>query len=112
MNEEQKEPILQKNGNEQLNKVVMEKIKHDSIKMKSRSYFVLKSILIIAGLVFMFAVGFFLISFIFFVYNANALGELGFFGRTGIGIMLKSLPWILIIASLIIIVSLELLAKH
>lgn len=98
--------------NSKLSQEVLNKIKKDDIKMKSEMHFALRAILWVAATVSVLLLGLFVVSFIFFVYRANALDAFHVLGASGIGPILKALPWILIITALVIVVVLEMLGKH
>lgn len=102
-------------NNQQKNNIidkVLAKIKKGDVKMKPKVYFVLKTILSIVGVLVVGAFAVFLISFIGFHLRASGVGYLPHFGFLGFGAYLRLLPWFLIIASVLLIVLLEILAKH
>jgi len=102
-------------NNQQKNNIidkVLAKIKKGDVKMKPKVYFVLKTILTIGGVFIIGAFALFLISFISFHLRASGVGYLPNFGFLGFGAYLRLLPWFLIIASVLLIILLEILAKH
>jgi hypothetical protein len=91
---------------------VAEKIKSGQVKMWPRSRFVLKTVLIVLGLLFIGLLILFLVSFISFSLHSSGLWFLPGFGFQGVGLFLNYLPWLLILAALILIIVLEILAKR
>jgi len=91
---------------------VLEKIKSGQIKIRPKIYFILKTILIIGGVLGFGVLVIFLISFIRFHLRASGIWYLPGFGFRGLGIYLKLLPWFLIFICLLLILILEILAKR
>ena len=91
---------------------VQEKIQSGKLKMKPKAFFVLKSTLYIVGTLLILCFTLYLVSFIFFILRANGIMDLSRFGFRGFGIILVSLPWFLIILTLILVIVLEILGKH
>ena len=91
---------------------IIEKLKNEEIKMRPRSYFILRSLLFVLGTIFVFLLSFFLVSLIIFILRFNGSSLLPKFGFRGIGILLTSFPWLLAITALLFIVVLEVFAKH
>lgn len=89
-----------------------EKIKTGQIKMKPKFYFVLKTILLFGLLFIVSGLILFLISLVYFYLKSSGVGYAFNFGFKGMGIYLKLLPWVLIFVSLLLIIILEILAKH
>ena len=93
-------------------KKVLGKIKNDQIKMRSKKYFILKSVLIILSV---FLVSFFIIyltSLILFALRASGAWYLHGFGFYGLGTSFILLPWFLMIIAIVLLVVLEILVKH
>ncbi|MCK5123248.1 MAG: hypothetical protein KAQ87_03830 [Candidatus Pacebacteria bacterium] len=91
---------------------VLGKIKNDQIKMRSKTYFVLKSVLTIFSV---FLVAFFILyltSFILFALRASGAWYLHGFGFYGLRASFILLPWLLIIIATVLLVVLEILVKH
>ncbi len=95
------------NKNNNIEKEVSEKIKSGDIKMKSRSYFVLRTILLIAVIVILALFVIYLISFIIFSLHTSGVWFLPSFG-----ILFSSLPWLLILLSIVLILALEVFAER
>lgn len=91
---------------------VQEKIQSGKLKMKPKAFFVLQSTLYIIGAILVLGFTLYLASFIFFILRANGIMDLPRFGFRGYGVILTSLPWLLIILSIILVIILELLGKH
>ena len=85
------------NEEEQLN--TLEKITSGEIKMRPKTYFVLKAILIVLGIVFAVCFSLYIISFILFSLRSTGVLYLPGFGFPGIKAFFVMLPWILIAAS-------------
>ena len=79
--------------------------------MLPRSYFILKAILYILAILIVFGFSIFLASFIHFTLHANGAWFLPDFGWPGFAFFLITLPWALILLSLIFIILLEFFAK-
>jgi len=99
----------EKNNN--IEKEISEKIKSGDIKMKSRAYFVWRAILFITAIVVLFLFAIYLISFIIFTLRTSGVWFLPNFGFHAIGILLGSLPWLLIALSMVLILALEAFAE-
>ncbi len=93
-------------------KKVLNKIKQGKIKMKPKSYFIFKTLFFGAGVVFAFLLSVFLISFIIFLLRASGILNLPAYGLRGIAMFFGSLPWFLIIFTIIFIIVLEVFAKR
>lgn len=91
---------------------VLERIKSGQAKMRPRWHFVLKTALLVAGVVGFTLALLYLASFIIFILRLSGVWFAPAFGLRGIGIFLVSLPWLLIAAVLIFALILEVLVKH
>ncbi len=91
---------------------ILKKIKKGKIKMKPKSYFVLKSILFVVGIVFAFLLTIFLASFIIFILRASGVLNFPTFGLRGLGMFFTSLPWFLVLFVIVFVIILEFLAKR
>lgn len=91
---------------------ILEKIKKGKIKMKPKSYFVLKTFLFASSIVFTFAITIFLASFIIFLLRASGVFNFPAFGFRGVGMFFTSLPWLLVLFVIIFIIVLEVVAKR
>lgn len=95
-----------------LAKKLIEKIQNGNIKMRPKVYFVLRAILFaVLSLIILFFI-IYLVSFIFFSLRLNGGWFLLAFGPTGFGKLLMALPWLLIIASIVLILILQLFAER
>ena len=90
---------------------ILEKIKKEKVKMKPRSYFVLRTIVFVFGLIFAFLFAIFLASFIVFALRASGIWYFPAFGFRGLGMFLASFPWILLIFAILLIALLEVFAR-
>ena len=100
----------QKQENNLAEKLV-EKIKNGSLKMRPKIYFIFRSIIfaVLYLVVFFFLI--YLVSFIFFSLMLSGGWFLPAFGPSGFGKMLMSLPWLLVAASIILIIILQIFAE-
>ena len=80
--------------------------------MKPKICFILKSVALISGVFLLFLFIIYLISFIFFSLRLSGAWFLPRFGFLGIKILFGSLPWLLVLAAAILIIVLEMSAKH
>ena len=94
-----------------LNKKIINEIKNGQFKMKSKMYFVLRTVLFSLITLFTALFVIFFISFIIFILKTSGVWFLPSFGFGKIGILFTSLPWLLILTALILIIVLELLVK-
>ncbi len=91
---------------------ILEKIKSEELKMKPKMHFVFKSALYIISLILGTIFLIYLLSFLLYFFNAQSLEHTRDFGFYGLKIFLVSLPWIIIILSLILFIILEILVRH
>jgi len=91
---------------------IFNKIKKEQIKMRPKIYFILKAVLIALTTLLVAFFVLFLVSFIFFNLRASGAWFLPRFGLPVIGIFFKSLPWLLILITIILIGVLEILVKR
>lgn len=91
---------------------VLEAIKTGEIAMRPRWHFVLKTILLILGGVIVVLGLVYVSSLILFVLRESGVIFVPIFGFRGIGIFLKSLPWILIILVMVFVGLLEMLVRR
>jgi len=90
---------------------IIAKIKSGEIKMHPRLYFVLKAALIVSVIFVVALVALYISSFVLFITRANGTWFLPRFGPPGARIFFGSLPWFLILATIVLILILEFLAK-
>ena len=102
------------NGNQEksIKNKVLEAIKSGQVKMRPRWYFILKTILVALGIVMIFLTLLYLISFIIFILRITGIWFAPAFGFEGYGIFLFSLPWLLVIISVLFAIILEVLVKR
>lgn len=98
--------------NNKIKEIVLAKIKSGQAKMKPRWHFILKSVLLISGIIILSIALFYLASFILFVLRQTGVLFAPAFGLRGIGAFFISLPWILILISIIFVAVLEILVKQ
>jgi hypothetical protein len=93
-------------------KRILEQVQSGQVKMRPKSYFILRAILVglLACLVALFVL--YLISFIVFSLRTSGVWFLPGFGFGALGVFFKSLPWLLIIVALALIVVLEIFVKR
>lgn len=101
--EEQKKSITE---------AVLNKINSGDIKMTPRIYFILRAALLVFFVFTLTLFIIYIISFILFSLRASGLWFLPRFGLFGIKIFFSSLPWFLILLAVIVVIILEVLAKH
>jgi hypothetical protein len=102
----------QEENNNNIEKKVSEKIKSGDIKMKSRAHFVWRTILLVSVIVILALFVIYLISFIIFSLHTSGVWFLPGFGFSDIGILIGSLPWLLIVLSIVLILVLETFAER
>ncbi len=90
---------------------VLETIRNGRVKMHPRRHFILKTALVITGCVLLSFSLLFLISFILFITHQNGVWFVSVFGFRGLRSSFVSLPWLLILVSILFIFILELLVK-
>lgn len=92
--------------------LVLDKIKKGEVKMRPKAHFVLKTILVLSGAVILALFVLYLISFIAFALRAGGIGSLPGFGSRGLGSLLVSIPWLLILIAIFLIAALEILVRR
>jgi len=88
------------------------KIKSGEITMKPKAYFILKTILITTVSVVLFLFVIYTVSFLIFSLQTSGIWSLPSFDFHDIRILLSSLPWLLIVLSIVLILALEIFAKR
>ncbi|MBM3206550.1 MAG: hypothetical protein FJZ43_02935 [Candidatus Staskawiczbacteria bacterium] len=91
---------------------VIGQIKNGTIKMKPRSYFMLRGFLLGGGIFLLFLFVVYLASFIVFSLRISGVWFLPLFGFLGARILLGSLPWVLILLSVALIIAIEIFAER
>jgi hypothetical protein len=102
MSEEQKKTIHEK---------ILKTINDGRLIMRPKRYFIVRSALFALGTIMVFLVGIFIASFIIFTLHQNGTWFVPAFGTRGIRSFLFSLPWILIIVTVLFMILLEILVK-
>lgn len=95
-----------------MNDKVIDTIRGSGVKMRSRRYFVLRTILIGIGAVLLFFVILFVTTFIIFALQLNGGFYAAGFGPGGWVIFLGSLPWSLLLLSIALILILWILLRR
>lgn len=95
-----------------LKQAVMKTIEAGNISMHSKMHFIIRGILLVAGLVLLLAISLFLVSFVVFLLRSNGLLGITHFGFEGMGTFLFSLPWLILLVAVLVFITLELLASH
>ncbi len=91
---------------------VLKTIESGRVKMLPKWKFVLRTSLMIVGVVLIALTALYLASFIVFMLRQSGALFAPGFGYPGVKIFLTSLPWVLIGASILFIILLETLVKH
>jgi len=91
-----------------LKEKILNKIKHDDIKMKPKMHFVFRIAAFLFFLILVFVAIVYFLSFIFFVvFKMNSGSALMGFGFRGIESIFSALPWVLILIVLFFVVIFE-----
>jgi hypothetical protein len=101
-------------NNQQENSIsekVINRIKGGGVRMRPKIFFVLRTILIVFGAFSLTLLILFFVSFIIFMMRASGTLFLPSFGIPGFKIFFVSLPWVLIFATFISIILVEIFAK-
>ncbi len=94
-----------------IHKQIQSAIKDGKLKMRSKKYFIARTILITIGIVIISVALVYLISFVFFVLHITGAWELSSFGLRGFRLFIFSLPWLLLSATFVFLIGLEFLIK-
>lgn len=95
-----------------LQQLVLDAIKSGKVTMRPKWHFALTAALAAIGTVLVLLTILYLVSFILFIVHDSGLDFAPSFGPSGWFIFLRSLPWLLIILSIIFIAVLEMLVRH
>ena len=95
-----------------LRELILKKIESGQVCMHPRWHFVFKSILLASGVVLLFLLVIFLISFVMFVLRQTGLSFVPLFGLHGLRVFLFSLPWIIILLALVCLIAVECLVRR
>ncbi len=96
---------------EQLNKEILSQIKEGKVEMKSRWFFVLRTLLGILGVFLLSLCLIFLVSFILFGLRKSGVALAPGFGPQGFILFAMSLPWMLILITAAFLAVLEILIR-
>lgn len=88
---------------------ILKKIKSGEVDMKPRWHFVLRSLLLILGIVIFVLLGIYILSFIFFFMQQSGVGFMPLYGFRGIMMFVVNSPWLLIVFGVSALVILQLL---
>lgn len=80
--------------------------------MRSKTFFITKSIIFISAAILLFLVSIFLVSFIFYLFRVSDIAYLTDFGNRGWGIFLGVFPWIPTILVLLVTLVLGWILEH
>ncbi len=92
--------------------IVLSKIESGKAKMKPRWHFILKASLMVLGAIILALALLYLSSFIVFVLRQTGVLFAPAFGLRGIGAFLFSIPWLLVITTLVFLVLLAVLVRQ
>lgn len=95
-----------------IKEIVLSKIESGKAKMKPRWHFILKTSLIVSGVIILVLALLYLSSFIVFVLRQTGVLFAPAFGLRGIGAFLFSIPWLLVVATLVFLVLLAILVRQ
>jgi hypothetical protein len=96
----------------QIKDAILARIKNGQVSMRPKWHFVLKTLLIAVGGVLVLLAALYLVSFMVFVTRQSGAWFGTGFGGPGFGALLRSLPWTLIVLSLIFIALVEVVARR
>jgi hypothetical protein len=100
------------NNKHKVKDIILDKIKHGEVAMRPRWYFVLKSILVVSGII-IGAIGLvYTLSFILFFLRQSGLFFVPLIGFRGLATFIISSPWLLILVACVFLVALELLVRQ
>jgi hypothetical protein len=91
---------------------ILDRIRSGQVVMRPKWHFVLKALLAAVGGLLLLLAALYLVSFILFVARQTGAWFGPGFGPPGVGALLRSLPWTLIILSVIFVAILEVLARR
>ncbi len=86
-----------KDGIKSIKEGVLEQVQEGKVSMHSRYYFLLRAAAGIVGGVFLFGFALYMASMVVFIFAGNGMSTLPELGFVGVFIMLRSLPWLLIL---------------
>lgn len=95
-----------------LSERVLERIKSGEVSMKSKTYFVLKGAFIVLALAISTLFLLYIASFVIFSMRISGVWFAPAFGFQGLGVLISSLPWLLIAGALILLGMVEILVRY
>lgn len=93
-------------------KSFLKNIEDRHVKMHSKSYFVVRTLLLLLGVLIFSLLILFIVSFVFFVLRQSGGWYAPAFGPRGFGLFLLTVPWILVVIALVFIAVLEYLVRR
>ncbi len=103
---------MKKENKKSIKDKIISKINNEEIKMKPKSYFIMRTVFFIGLVLSLFLLVFFLGSLIIFVLKVNNLFILPGFGFHGIRIIINSFPWYLLFLLVFLIILIEIIGKN
>lgn len=91
---------------------IEQQIKSGEARMRPRWHFIFASLLVVCGIGLVTLSAVYLVSFVVFITHATGTAFLPQFGFWGIGKLLLTIPWMLIVIALAFIVALEVLVRR
>ncbi len=91
---------------------VLSAITNGTVRMRPHWHFVVRSLGLALGVLCLGVLGIFLISFIVFALHQSGVWFVPPFGMLGIGVLLRSFPWLLVVIALVAVVVLEALVRR
>ena len=91
---------------------VLTKIRGGRVSMRSRLYFVLRTILLVLSAALLLAASLFALSFVFFSIRESGIRFLLEFGEHGLAAFTVLFPWAVLLSSLALLVILEILVRE
>ena len=90
---------------------ILKKIKSGEVEMKPHWHFVLKSLLLLLGVIVISLLVVYILSFILFFLRQSGIGFVPLYGFRGVIIFVMNSPWLLIASVGALVVVLQLLVK-
>lgn len=97
---------------DKLKNSILKKIQAGEVAMTPRWHFVLKTVLVVTGVVLTVLGLLYVLSFVLFVLRATGVLFVPYFGFHGVIAFLQSTPWLLVALALVFVVALELLVRQ
>lgn len=91
---------------------VMERIRKEDRRVKSRGYFLMRTIVNVFGLVFLALTAIYILSLIVFITRGQGLGMFLDIGPRGAWLFLTQLPWLLILLALGVVLLVEIMVRR